>query len=260
MSFKCVVLFHINRFFDFDLTWTKMIGATTENPSFKLTGALLSRCRLVKLKHVLCPSPYVDRRVFVLERLTNEDIQGIVHKAIERVVKSQTSLWSPEIILSSQSEPSNLQTMTSEPPTSSPLLASSPSGDFTYASFPQLTPKILSSIASLATGDARTALSLLELALFSPKDSEESSLLTSLRRSVSASYDRTGDTHYDMISALHKSVRGSAGSAAMYWLARMLSGGEDPIFIARRMIVCASEDIGLADNHALPLVRVLRLQ
>jgi putative ATPase len=89
-----------------------------------------------------------------------------------------------------------------------------------HSSFPQLTLKILSSIASLATGDARTALSLLELVLVSPKDS----------------------------------VRGSQGSAAMYWLARMLAGGEDPLYIVRRMIVCASEDIGLADNHALPLV------
>jgi putative ATPase len=123
-----------------------------------------------------------------------------------------------------------------------------------HSSFPQLTLKILSSIASLATGDARTALSLLELVLVSPKDSEESNLLSSLRRSVSASYPRAGDSHYDMISALHKSVRGSQGSAAMYWLARMLAGGEDPLYIVRRMIVCASEDIGLADNHALPLV------
>lgn len=123
-----------------------------------------------------------------------------------------------------------------------------------HPSFPQLTPKVLASITSLATGDARTALSLLELVLVAPKDSEESNLLSSLRRSVSASYARDGDSHYDMISALHKSVRGSQGSAAMYWLARMLAGGEDPLYIVRRMIVCASEDIGLADNHALPLV------
>lgn len=127
-----------------------------------------------------------------------------------------------------------------------------------YPTLPQLTSKIMSSIASLATGDARTALSLLELVLVSSGDIDESGLLNSLRRSVSASYDRTGESHYDMISALHKSVRGSQGSAAMYWLARMLAGGEDPLYIVRRMIVCASEDVGLADNQALPLVRFIR--
>ena len=120
--------------------------------------------------------------------------------------------------------------------------------------YPQLTPKVLSSIIALACGDARTALSLTELVLSAPADSDESKLLAALRRSVATAYDRGGDSHYDMISALHKSVRGSQGSAALYWLARMLSAGEDPLYIARRMIVCASEDIGLADNHALPLV------
>lgn len=113
---------------------------------------------------------------------------------------------------------------------------------------------MLASLVSLADGDARTALSLLALVLGSSPDKDEGTLLTALRQSVSTSYDRTGDSHYDMISALHKSVRGSEGSAAMYWLARMLTAGEDPVFIARRMVVCASEDIGLADNAALPLV------
>lgn len=121
-------------------------------------------------------------------------------------------------------------------------------------SLPQLSPKVLASLISLADGDARTALSLLALVLESSPDTDEVILLTALRQSVSTSYDRTGDSHYDMISALHKSVRGSEGSAAMYWLARMLTAGEDPVFIARRMVVCASEDIGLADNAALPLV------
>jgi putative ATPase len=88
-----------------------------------------------------------------------------------------------------------------------------------------------------------------------PPSTRESTLLASLRRSVSTSYDRSGDSRHDLISALHKSVRGSQGSAALYWLARMLEAGEDPVYIARRMVVCASEDIGLADDHALPLVR-----
>lgn len=118
----------------------------------------------------------------------------------------------------------------------------------------QLTPKVLQSIISLAMGDARTAISLLDLVINSPSDTKEAVLLDSIRRCASASYDRTGDSHYDMISALHKSVRGSQGSAAMYWLARMLTAGEDPLYIARRMIICASEDIGLADRQALPLV------
>ena len=121
-------------------------------------------------------------------------------------------------------------------------------------SLPQLSSKVLASLVSLADGDARTALSLLALVLGASPDTDEATLLTALRQSVSTSFDRTGDSHYDMISALHKSVRGSEGSAAMYWLARMLTAGEDPVYIARRMVVCASEDIGLADNAALPLV------
>ena len=107
----------------------------------------------------------------------------------------------------------------------------------------------------MSDGDARTALSLLELVFSSPSTTiSEESLPDSLRRSVSTRYDRTGDLHYDMISALHKSVRGSDGSAALYWLARMLTAGDDPLYIARRLIVMASEDVGLANNHYLPLV------
>ncbi|EIW62725.1 P-loop containing nucleoside triphosphate hydrolase protein [Trametes versicolor FP-101664 SS1] len=171
----------------------QLIGATTENPSFRLTSALLSRCR-----------------VFVLERLTDDDIRKIIIQAVERP------------------EPA-------------------------FAAYPQLTPKVLSTIVSLSTGDARTALSLLELVLSASSASDEEKLLSALRRSVSTAYDRSGDARYDLISALHKSVRGSQGSAALYWLARMLGAGEDPLYIARRMVVCASEDIGLADSHALPL-------
>jgi len=141
-------------------------------------------------------------------------------------------------------------------PSSQDTSNSLPSG--TEKSVPQLSSKVLASLISLADGDARTALSLLALVLGSPPDTDEKTLLKALRQSVSTSYDRTGDSHYDMISALHKSVRGSEGSAAMYWLARMLTVGEDPVFIARRMVVCASEDIGLADNAALPLVRAIR--
>ena len=115
---------------------------------------------------------------------------------------------------------------------------------------------MVTAIALLSCGDARTALSLLELVLLSAQTTPESALLESLRRSVSTSYDRTGDARYDLISALHKSVRGSQAGAALYWLARMLEAGEDPMYIARRMTVCASEDIGMADRGALPLVSV----
>ncbi|OBZ68067.1 ATPase WRNIP1 C26H5.02c [Grifola frondosa] len=212
----------------------QLIGATTENPSFKLTGALISRCR-----------------VFVLERLTDEDVTQIINQAVERVLttahQSASEVTLPTMTMqgSSPAEPSSSPIISSQASTSTAVSAFSP--------FPQLTPKIVSSIVSLSTGDARTALSLLELVLSAPPDADQANLLTSLRRSVSTSYDRTGDSHYDMISALHKSVRGSQGSAALYWLARMLTAGEDPLYIARRMVVCASEDIGLADNHALPL-------
>lgn len=107
----------------------------------------------------------------------------------------------------------------------------------------------------MAAGDARIAISLLELAV-KASDFDEAKVLTLLRRSVATSYD-TSEDHYNMISALHKSVRGSQPDAALYWLARMLTGGEDPVYICRRMVVCASEDIGLADSHALPLVRIV---
>jgi putative ATPase len=109
-------------------------------------------------------------------------------------------------------------------------------------------------MASLAGGDARTALSLLEQILLAPAETQEATLLDSMKHSVATSYDRTGDARYNLISALQKSIRGSQGGAALYWLARMLGAGEDPMYIARRLVVCASEDIGMADSQALPLV------
>lgn len=172
-------------------------------------------------------------------------MKTVMLNALKRVVKSanEESL--------SPSARAQASTPTSTPGTSQSSIISE---ELPYPSVPQLTPKILQSTISLAMGDARTAISLLDLVIKSPSDSKEGVLLDSIRRCASASYDRSGDSHYDMISALHKSVRGSQGSAAMYWLARMLTAGEDPLYIARRMIVCASEDIGLADSQALPLV------
>ncbi|KAI0779686.1 P-loop containing nucleoside triphosphate hydrolase protein [Fomes fomentarius] len=238
----------------------QLIGATTENPSFRLTSALLSRCR-----------------VFVLERLSDDDIKTIVTQAIERVCKQsseKTALPTPspndlhaddssaddnfDVVASSQpdieeplTQPSPSQDSTA--PTPSPAGPSSSADAPPFLVYPHVTSKVLSTVVALSTGDARTALSLVELVLAAPTTSDEGKLLAALRRSVATAYDRGGDSHYDMISALHKSVRGSQGSAALYWLARMLTAGEDPLYIARRMVVCASEDIGLADNHALPL-------
>ncbi|KAG2079026.1 P-loop containing nucleoside triphosphate hydrolase protein [Suillus decipiens] len=217
----------------------QMIGATTENPSFRLTGALLSRCR-----------------VLVLERLTDDDIRGIITSAVERVLASV-----PHEQQQPECERAASQLVGTEPTISQNSLSLSQSqssqapinSDGPFLPYAQLTDRVISSIVSLSTGDARTALSLLELVLASKPDRDEHTLLASLRQSVSTSYDRVGESHYDMISALHKSIRGSHGSAAMYWLARMLTVGEDPLYIARRLVVCASEDIGLADAHALPL-------
>ncbi|KZV68552.1 P-loop containing nucleoside triphosphate hydrolase protein, partial [Peniophora sp. CONT] len=175
----------------------QLIGATTENPSFKLTGALLSRMR-----------------VFVLRRLEEDDVMEVLRKAVAR-------------------------------DDTTPL----------HGSYPHTTPRVLRTLAALAAGDARTALGLLELVLTAPPPSTfpTSSLLEQLRASVSTRHDRSGDDRYDLISALHKSVRGSQPGAAMYWLARMLEAGEDPLYVARRVVVMASEDIGLADPQALPL-------
>ncbi|KAI9441904.1 P-loop containing nucleoside triphosphate hydrolase protein [Lactarius indigo] len=211
--------------------FVQIIGATTENPSFELNRALLHLCR-----------------VHVLECLTDADIVEIIERAVAPSADhdSDTSGQlrpspSPKDASSPQAQP---LVDTSE--SSSPLSSPSPA-------YPQLTHRIKTTIASLSSGDARTALSLLELVLLAPQTAPESALLDSLRRSVSTSYDRTGDARYDHISALHKSVRGSQPDAALYWLARMLEAGEDPVYIARRMTVCASEDIGMADRRALPL-------
>ncbi|KAI0745327.1 hypothetical protein C8Q76DRAFT_852066 [Earliella scabrosa] len=247
----------------------QLIGATTENPSFRLTSALLSRCR-----------------VFILERLTDDDIKTIVTQAIERVSEqdsAKASLPTPSPsdpraidvdaddnfsdVASSQpdieeslslSDPLLTQESTASSSQAGPSSTATSTSTSTAASaqfpaYPHITPQVLSTIIALSTGDARTALSLVELVLGAPPASDETKLLAALRRSVATAYDRGGDSHYDMISALHKCVRGSQGSAALYWLARMLTADEDPLYIARRMIVCASEDIGLADSHALPL-------
>lgn len=184
-----------------------LIGATTENPSFKCTGALLSRCQ-----------------VFTLSAHTPKDLETIMANAL-------TAIPDP----------------------------------------PRLPPTLLPFLAEVADGDARAALNGLELALkvcempsyrqttLDGNDNEadlakrDERLMYAVRNGLRKGYNRTGEEHYDFISAMHKSLRGSDGSAAMYWLARMLTGGEDPLYIARRLVVVASEDVGLADPKALPL-------
>ena len=172
-----------------------LIGATTENPSFRVASALLSRCR-----------------TFTLKPLSADDIVAILRRA-----------RAAEAALSARPPP------------------------------PLVDDDMLAYLARFSDGDARTALNLLELALSlaaregATQDDVKSSLTKTLV------YDRGGDQHYDSISAFHKSVRGSDPDAALYYLARMLQSGEDPLFVARRMVVIASEDVGLADNSLLPL-------
>ncbi|KAG5944796.1 hypothetical protein E4U53_006817 [Claviceps sorghi] len=185
-----------------------LIGATTENPSFKVATALLSRCR-----------------TFTLQPLTTEDITGILRRA-------------------SRAE---------QPGTGMGLGTDTDNDTGTGPSSPLLDDDMLGYLARFSDGDARTALNLLELALSLAsrpgitKDAIKASLTKTLV------YDRGGDQHYDSISAFHKSVRGNDPDAALYYLARMLQSGEDALFIARRMVVIASEDVGLADNSLLPL-------
>ncbi|KND92780.1 ATPase [Tolypocladium ophioglossoides CBS 100239] len=170
-----------------------LIGATTENPSFKVANALLSRCR-----------------TFTLKSLSTEDVVRILRRA--RVAEA-----------------------VAYPPT------------------PLVDDDMICYLARFSDGDARTALNLLELALSltTREGVTKDDIKTSLTKTLV--YDRGGDQHYDSISAFHKSVRGNDPDAALYYLARMLQSGEDPLFVARRMVVIASEDVGLADSTLLPL-------
>ncbi|KAK4102440.1 P-loop containing nucleoside triphosphate hydrolase protein [Parathielavia hyrcaniae] len=183
-----------------------LIGATTENPSFRVQAALLSRCR-----------------TFTLQALTQEDLERILLRALQQEVESEGLELSPLI-----------------------------------------DQELLRYLSAFADGDARTALNLLELALSlttttnrpsDPDNPSEPITKESIKAALTKTlvYDRAGDQHYDTISAFHKAVRGSDADAALYYLARMLQSGEDPLFVARRMVVIASEDVGLADNSLLPL-------
>lgn len=170
-----------------------LIGATTENPSFSINNALLSRCQ-----------------VYRLEPLTTDELVQVLQRALA---------------------------------TDTMLKHFTVQGD-------------LASIAHLASGDARKALNLLEIACQNSDNHTliiDDTLLQNIAQTVLPRYDRAGDMHYDIISAFIKSVRGSDADASIYWLARMLTAGEDPAFIARRLVILASEDIGLANPNALLL-------
>ena len=175
-----------------------LIGATTENPSFEINSALLSRCR-----------------VFVLQGLTIDDIKRLLQHALS----SDRELRVLRIHLSDEG---------------------------------------IAAIAAFANGDARSALSTLEMLILNAdeKDGEiyvtEENLAQCITRK-SLLYDKSGEEHYNLISALHKSMRNSDPDAAVYWLARMLEAGEDPLYVARRVTRFAAEDVGLADPRALEI-------
>lgn len=174
-----------------------LVGATTENPSFELNSALLSRCK-----------------VFVLRALEEADLLDLLRHALE----------SPKGLGSMQIEIGETE---------------------------------LAAIARFANGDGRTALSTLEMAVLNGKVDGggvvhvDSEVLAQCMNRRSLLYDKNGEEHYNLISALHKSMRNSDPDAAIYWLMRMLDGGEDPLYIARRLVRFASEDVGMADSNAL---------
>ena len=175
-----------------------LIGATTENPSFEVNGALLSRCK-----------------VFVLQPLAPEELMPLLERAIQ--------------------DPRGF-------------------GDRRV----EIEPDMLSAIARFANGDARSALSTLEMVILNSDTDGDLVRVTRERLEQCVSrksllYDKNGEEHYNLISALHKSMRNSDPDAAVYWLARMLEAGEDPLYIARRIVRFAAEDVGLADPRALEL-------
>lgn len=174
-----------------------LIGATTENPSFEINSALLSRCK-----------------VFVLQALTEQDILRLLHHALT----DKRGLGNSTIYIEE---------------------------------------RLLKAIAVFANGDARTALNTLDMAVLNGEIRSDGSITVKeeiLEQCIGKKmllYDRNGEEHYNLISALHKSMRNSDPDAAVYWLARMLEAGEDPLYVARRLIRFASEDVGMADSQAL---------
>ena len=197
-----------------------LIGATTENPSFEVISPLLSRSRVV-----------------VVSALSKAAILKVLRRACKEegiIVRSRAASPTPVVTGSARSS-------SAEPPDS---LESNNN--------PFITNSALDLLAELSGGDARSALGDLELALSLAKEVDEKVVEEAAGRKLPG-YDKKGDNHYDTISAFIKSMRGSDVDAALYYLARMVEAGEDPKFIARRMVIFASEDIGLAGNGALSL-------
>ena len=170
-----------------------LIGATTENPSFEVRGALLSRCR-----------------VFVLKQLEAEQIAEIIKRAIQDKIRGLGELKI------------------------------------------KIADDTINLLAGMSNGDARVALNVLEYAAGLEASITGDAIKQAFQKSHLL-YDKDGEEHFNIISALHKSLRGSDADAALYWLARMLEAGEDPLYVARRIVRFASEDVGLADPQALPL-------
>ena len=175
-----------------------LIGATTENPSFEVNSALLSRCK-----------------VFVLQALSIEDLVALM----TRTLTDPRGFGGQNV---------------------------------------QISEDMLGMIAGFANGDARTALGTLEMVVLNAQRQDgkitvTQEILEQCINKKSLLYDKNGEEHYNLISALHKSMRNSDPQAAVYWLARMLEAGEDPLYVARRLVRFASEDIGLADSRALEI-------
>jgi putative ATPase len=181
----------------------RLIGATTENPSFEIISALLSRCR-----------------VYVMNALTQDQIVVLLRRAL---TDEERGLGAAQL---------------------------------------QASDEVLQKLAAYSSGDARSAYNVLEVAA-SLAQNQSDKILThaivqdALQKRVLL-YDKAGEEHYNLISALHKSVRNSDPDAALYWLGRMLEAGEDPLYIARRVVRMSVEDIGLADSTALPLCMAAR--
>ena len=175
-----------------------LIGATTENPSFEVNGALLSRCK-----------------VFVLKALGREDIKKILQHAL----RDPRGFGNENV---------------------------------------HMEEGCLDFLAEFSNGDARSALSTLEMVVLTGEKKDDGihvnrELIEQCTAKKSLLYDKSGEEHYNLISALHKSMRNSDPDAAVYWLARMLEAGEDPLYIARRVVRFASEDVGLADSRGLEI-------
>ncbi|SAM09442.1 hypothetical protein [Absidia glauca] len=203
----------------------RLIGATTENPSFKVNAALLSRCR-----------------VFVLKQLSTDEIVFILTRALQR--------WRSQMDDLPQHQEQQIRDY------------DTPAGNADVENNPNVKPacdsekEAISFLANYSDGDARNALNTLEIALSTLESKTSTLKVETIKGAFQKShllYDRNGEEHYNIISALHKSVRGSDPDAGLYWLGRMMEAGEDPLYIARRLVRMASEDIGLADNAALPL-------